>query len=224
LAAAGYFEAVAFSNEDRERANYYQANAQRAHALAASGDLDGYLASLNMVCTISRWDDISRTRVAQLINKSNQFNLTTRRYSEREVEVIVRDQGRHAIQIRLVDKFGDNGIISVILAIKTPDEWTIDTWLMSCRVLGRRVQDVALSHLVAAAKAEGAKYLIGHYIPTGKNRMVESHYENLGFHKVERDVAGTWWRLDVGACSLPSELPMTIHDNAIHRVSCGPGE
>jgi len=214
LAAAGYFEAVTFSNEDRERADYYQANAQRAQALSASGDLGDYLASLDMVCSIGLVDPVTRPRVAQLINKSNQFNLTTRRYSESEVEAIERDGSRHAIQIRLVDRFGDNGIISVIIADKGRETWAIDTWLMSCRVLGRRVQEAALAHLAAAAKAEGARRLAGRYAPSPKNRMVASHYEALGFTLVEARPDGeTLWWLDLATYVAPN-LPMTIRDTA----------
>ena len=157
LAAAGYFEAVTFSKEDRERAEMYQANAQRAAALIASGDIGAYLASLGMVCTISFVDDVARARVAQLINKSNQFNLTTRRYSEGELIAAIHDPARHVVQVRLVDRFGDNGIIAVLIADRKADAWEIDTWLMSCRVLGRRVEEACLAHLAVAARLAGAR-------------------------------------------------------------------
>ncbi len=215
LAAAGYFETVTFSEEDRQRAGYYQANAQRAAALTATGDLGDYLASLDMTCVIAPVDPVSRPRVAQLINKSNQFNLTTRRYTEAEVEVAERDPARHAVQIRLTDRFGDNGIISVIIAHKDPAAWEIDTWLMSCRVLGRRVQEAALAHLAAAAAAEGASALVGRYKPSPKNRMVAQHYESLGFTQVDAQPDGeTLWRLDLSGYSPPG-LPMRVEDSAI---------
>ena len=215
LMAAGYFEAVAFSKEDRERADMYQANAERAQALSSSGDLGAYLASLEMVCTIRRVDPVTRPRVAQLINKSNQFNLTTRRYTENEVEAAEKDPRRHAVSLRLADRFGDNGIICVLIADKGPDAWEIDTWLMSCRVLGRRVQEAALGHLAAAAKAEGAAQLVGRYIPSAKNRMVANHYESLGFARVDATPDGqTTWRLNLATFAAP-ELPMTIDDTAL---------
>ena len=184
LAAAGYFEATAFSDEDRQRAGFYQANSQRAAALTATGDMGDYLASLEMVCAIGLVDPVSRPRVAQLINKSNQFNLTTRRYTEGEVMAAETDPARHAIQIRLADRFGDNGLISVIIADRKEESqeqrvWEIDTWLMSCRVLGRRVEEAALNHLAAAAKADGAEALVGRYLPSAKNRMVAEHYAKL---------------------------------------------
>ncbi len=218
LAAAGYFEAVALSEEDRNRAEYYQANAQRAQALSSSGDLSDYLASLDMVCSIGRVDPLSRSRVAQLINKSNQYNLTTRRYTETEVELAENDPARHAIQIRLVDRFGDSGIISVIIADKADETWTIDTWLMSCRVLGRRVQEAALAHLAAAAASEGAKCLRGRYVPSSKNRIVAGHYQSLGFILVDTSLDGkTEWRLDLADYNEP-ELPMRIEDGALARA------
>ena len=215
IGAAGYFEAVAFSTEDRHRADYYHANAERAAALSATGDLCDYLASLDMVCSIGRVGPLSRSRVAQLINKSNQYNLTTRRYSEAEVALAENDREQHAIQIRLVDRFGDNGIISVIIANKEDKEWTIDTWLMSCRVLGRRVQEAALVHLAAAAVSEGAKRILGRYIPSARNRMVAGHYQSLGFTLVDTAADGTTeWRLELAKYE-PPVLPIRIEDSVL---------
>jgi FkbH-like protein len=212
LAAAGYFEAVAFSKEDRERAGYYQANAERAAAMSQSGDLGDYLASLDMVCTIGRVDAVTRPRVSQLINKSNQFNLTTRRYSEAEVAAVEADPSKHILQVRLVDRFGDNGIIAVIIADKGAERWELDTWLMSCRVLGRRVQEACLAHLVAQATAHGAQEIIGRYVPSAKNRMVADHYQKLGFSPVETTLDGqTLWRLETQAYRAP-ELEMRVDD------------
>jgi FkbH-like protein len=212
LGSAGYFEAVAFSKEDRERAGYYQANARRAATLQATGDMDSYLASLSMVCTINKVDPLTRPRVAQLINKSNQFNLTTRRYSEVEVAAAEADPARHAIQVRLADTFGDNGIISVIIADKASDAWQIDTWLMSCRVLGRRVEEAVLAHLARAASAEGATALIGRFIPSAKNKMVSNHYDKLGFERGEETIDGAvCYKLDLRSYVAPN-LPLLVDD------------
>jgi FkbH-like protein len=218
LMAAGYFEAVAFSQEDRQRADMYQANAERAQAMAASGDLGAYLESLEMVCSIRRVDPVTRARAAQLINKSNQYNLTTHRYTESEVEAAEKDPRRHVVCIRLTDRFGDNGIISVIIADKGDEAWEIDTWLMSCRVLGRRVQEAVLAHLAAAARAEGAVRLVGRFIPSPKNRMVTGHYESLGFTLAEARPDGeTTWTLELADYVSPS-LPMKIDDVSGPRV------
>ena len=215
LAAAGYFEAVSFSQEDRVRAAYYPSNAQRAASLEASGDMDSYLASLGMTCAIGLVDPITRPRVAQLINKTNQFNLTTRRYSEAEVAAVEADPKRHAIQVRLSDTFGDNGIISVIIADKGDSAWEIDTWLMSCRVLGRRVEEAVLNHLAAAAREQGAAALVGRYIPSAKNKMVAQHYDKLGFELVETLADGTTVHRLALADYVAPDLPMRIEDRAI---------
>ncbi len=214
LAAAGYFEAVGFSKEDRDRASYYQANAQRTAALSASGDIGAYLASLDMICTIGWVDEVARPRVAQLINKSNQFNLTTRRYSESELAAATEDPSRHVVQVRLADRFGDNGIISVLIADKMGEAWEIDTWLMSCRVLGRRVEEACLTHLVAAARQAGARELIGKYIPSAKNSMVADHYRKLGFSSGGSAGGATRWRLALDDFN-PPRLEMTVQDRVL---------
>ena len=214
LMAAGYFEAVAFTQDDRERAGMYQANAARSAAVQASGDLESYLASLGMTCTIRPVDATTRARTAQLINKSNQFNLTTRRYTEGQVEAAEQNPARWISQIRLVDRFGDNGVICILIADCHVDHWDIDTWLMSCRVLGRRVQDAALAHLAAAARARGARRLIGRYIPSPKNAMVRDHYAKLGFTQIDEELGGeTVWELDLANYAAP-DLPMVVDDPA----------
>jgi len=210
LSLAGYFEAIAFGDEDRKRADMYQANAQRASALQKVGNLDEYLASLDMVCTIQPFDDLGRARIAQLINKSNQFNLTTRRYTEADVAAIQADPNRFTMQVRLVDRFGDNGMISVVIFDKGGDTWHCDTWLMSCRVLGRRVEEAVLAEVAAAAAAAGATRLTGEWIPTAKNAMVEKHFEKLGFAFAgEREGGGACWVLDLAGYT-PPQLPMRV--------------
>jgi FkbH-like protein len=207
LLAAGYFEAVSFAQEDRDRADAYRANAERA-AFAGTSDMAGYLASLDMVADFRPFDAVNRARIAQLINKSNQFNLTTRRYTEKEVGAMETDPDRLTLQVRLDDRFGANGMISVIIVDRGP--WEIDTWLMSCRVLGRRVEEAVLAQLAAAARGAGASFLTGRYIPTAKNAMVADHYAKLGFEQIEAGPGGeTVWRLDLAAYE-PPELPMRI--------------
>ena len=215
LAAAGYFDTVAFSDEDRARADLYQSNAERAEMMASASDMGSYLASLDMVCTIGGVDARNRPRVSQLINKSNQFNLTTKRYTEAEVAAAEADPARHLLQVRLADRFGDHGLIAVIIAEAKGARWEIETWLMSCRVLGRRVQDATLAHLVAAARAAGAEQLVGLYLPSAKNAMVAEHYAKLGF---TADGAlpddGTRWVLDLARYTAP-DLPMAVKDELL---------
>ena len=214
LLAAGYFEAVGFAQEDRDRADQYAANAERA-AFAGTSDMAGYLASLDMIADFRAFDAVNRARIAQLINKSNQFNLTTRRYTEAQVAALEADPSKLTLQVRLTDRFGDNGMISVIVVDR--QTWEIDTWLMSCRVLGRRMEEAVLAQIAAAARAVGATALTGRYIPSAKNKMVADHYPRLGFVAVDDAAAmktggtggETVWRLDLDAYAAP-DLPMRI--------------
>lgn len=210
LLASGYFEAISFSAEDRQRAEFYQDNARRLALQRDAGDVRGYLRSLQMTIHFARFDSLGRSRIAQLINKSNQFNLTTRRYTELEVTEIEADPRFFTLQVRLRDVFGDNGMISVLICRSVEQVWQIDTWLMSCRVLGRGVESAVLNELAAAAKASGAKQLMGQYLPTARNQLVEDHYAKLGFTLVERRGDGaTEWKLDI-ATYQPAEVEMQI--------------
>jgi FkbH-like protein len=210
LLAAGYFEAVTFSPEDQKRAEFYQDNARRVALQRATGDIDAYLKTLNMTITFQPFDEIGRARIAQLISKSNQFNLTTRRYSEAQVAEIESDPNCLTLQVRLVDTFGDNGMISVIICRRESNRWEIDTWLMSCRVLGRRVEQAVLQELVLHARRLGITQIAGTYLPTERNRLVEDHYAKLGFTQCEAQAQGaTRWTLEVADCA-EFDLPMHV--------------
>jgi FkbH-like protein len=186
LADAGYFEGVAVTEEDRARTVQYQGNQQRERLKASATDLDAYLRSLEMKLVWRRFDDLGLQRTVQLINKTNQFNLTTRRYTEEDIRAIMSDSRTFGLQLRLVDQFGDNGIIAIVIGKMHGDEdLLIDTWLMSCRVLGRQVEPTTLNLIVETAKRQGARRLVGEYIPTKKNDMVKDHYIKLGFTVVE---------------------------------------
>jgi FkbH-like protein len=211
LLAAGYFEAVAFSQEDRQRAEQYQANARRVALQKQAGDVDAYLESLEMLMTLKPFDEAGRARIAQLINKSNQFNLTTRRYTEADVARIERDPDAFTLQVRLKDALGDNGMISVLICRRSGDSWDIDTWLMSCRVLGRKVEAALLGELLREARARGIRKLLGSYLPTPKNELVRDHYRKLGFRQVQELAdGGTRWELDVASGPSAAGLPFTI--------------
>ncbi|MBI5319929.1 HAD-IIIC family phosphatase [Bradyrhizobium sp.] len=212
--AAGYFEQTGFSREDRQRAGMYKANARRAAQLERIGNHDDYLRSLDMTLAIAPFDQPGRKRIAQLISKSNQFNLTTRRYSEAEVATLQANPDAVTVQARLADMFGDNGMISAVICLKHGKRWEVDTWIMSCRVLGRRVEEAILQHLVQQARAAGAGELVGRYIPTARNGLVKDHFEKLGFARLGAEPNGeTVWRLDVGQYS-DKELPMKIEATA----------
>jgi FkbH-like protein len=196
--SACYFEAVTFSKEDAQRFEYYRSNAKRDEEIEKFADHDAFLASLKMQMTIQPFDPAGRTRIAQLIAKSNQFNLTTKRRSESEVAQLETQPDWLTYQVRLSDKFGDNGMICVIIALIGGQTLEIDTWLMSCRVLGRRIEERLLDELVLAAHSKGIETIIGHYIPTTKNAMVRDHYAKLGFSKRSANPDGTsTWSLDV---------------------------
>jgi FkbH-like protein len=193
IAAAGYFEAVGFADEDRKRAQFYTDNAKRVELQSSIGSIDDYLRSLDMKISFSAFDAGGRARIAQLINKSNQFNLTTRRYTEAEIDALIADEHVFTMQIRLEDVFGDNGMISSIICRTTGEDWDIDTWLMSCRVLGRKVEEAALQQLIRFGKMRGIKRLIGLYRPTERNIIVAEHYAKLGFTASgKRDDAELW--------------------------------
>ena len=181
IADAGYFEALVVTGEDRERTRLYQANRLREELKVIATDLDGYLAGLEMELLWRQFDEIGLQRTTQLINKTNQFNLTTRRYTETEVRAVIEDPLAFGLQLRLVDRLGDNGIISVIIGRLMGEGLLVETWLMSCRVLGRQVETATLNLVADHAKQLGARHLVGEYRPTVKNGMVRDHYQKLGF-------------------------------------------
>jgi FkbH-like protein len=212
LAAAGYFEAVAFSDEDVKRAGYYRDNAKRVELEKQAGDIDAYLKTLRMEITFQPFDANGRARITQLINKSNQFNLTTKRYTEAEVAAAESDPDCFTMQVRLSDAFGDNGMISVVICRpKSPAAWEIDTWLMSCRVLGRRVEQMVLKQIISHAVARGVHRLVGVYKPTDRNKLVEHHYSKLGFSSIgPGDDGSTLWELDADNAVI-EDAAMTVH-------------
>jgi FkbH-like protein len=198
IADAGYFESLRITSDDLERTRQYQGNTQREILLASSTDLASYLKSLGMTLEWQPFDKMGLQRVVQLINKTNQFNLTTRRYTQADVAEFMDDPTAITLQLRLTDMFGDNGIIAVVIARpveRGSSEFAIDTWLMSCRVLGRQVEEATLNLVAAKAAKLGATSLIGTYIPTAKNGMVREHYAKLGFSALKSEANGTTlWR------------------------------
>jgi len=214
LEAAGYFESVNFSSEDLLRATSYAADAKRAEVMASARDAGDYLTSLGMVISFAPFDHIGRQRIAQLINKSNQFNLTTRRYTESECADFECDKAVMTLQTRLSDRFSDLGMIGVVIAriIKYQDGTAldIDSWLMSCRVLGRKVEEAMLNQVMSFAAANGCRWVLGHYIPTAKNGMVKDHYIKLGFELLGVSETGKRSFARFTSEYLPEPLPMTI--------------
>jgi FkbH-like protein len=194
-----YFEALTISTEDLKRTQSYVADSKRQILESSISDLDAFLQSLEMVARIDSVTQGTLERTVQLINRSNQFNLTTRRYSSAEVMQLFDRPEWILKTVSLTDRFGDTGLISVLFARLDSDRLIIDTWLMSCRVLKRGVERLLLNSLVATAKSMGARTVIGEYIATPKNGLVREHYRSLGFTPVDEGNAdNTRWELRIG--------------------------
>jgi len=187
------FETVSFSEEDLVRTQLYQTEALRKSTFEKFTSEEDFLKSLNMISVISKFDSFNIPRVAQLSQRSNQFNLRTIRYSESEIEKLAQSEDYFTFAFTLEDQFGDNGWIAVVI-LKKQDAKTlfIDTWFMSCRVLKRGMEAFVLNFIMDVAKENGIQTVVGEYLPTLKNELVQNHYENLGFTK-EADL----WHLDV---------------------------
>lgn len=192
-----YFEALSLSAEDLARTEQYAGNAKRNELQAKFASYDEFLASLEMRAEAGPFVPVYLERIAQLTGKTNQFNLTTRRYSQAEIAAMASDARTVTRYIRLADKFGDNGLVSVAQGVIDGDALRIDLWLMSCRVLKRDVELLMLDELAEAALALGLKRLRGVYIRTAKNGMVAGHYERLGFAQICGDESMSQWNLDL---------------------------
>lgn len=193
LLLGGYFESIAFTPEDLTRADQYRANAHRAELLEGSRDLGAFLRSLEMTVRFSPFQPAARKRVTQLINKTNQFNVTTRRYTEAQVAELETSPAHYTLQVGLTDRFGDNGMICAVICRCEALEWEIESWLMSCRVLNRKVEQAVCNRLARAALDARAETLVGLYLPTARNHIVADLYAQLGFTRVgDRGEAQCW--------------------------------
>jgi FkbH-like protein len=181
------FEPRTITAEDVDRTKQYQGEAQRKDLLSSVTDMDSYLESLKMEAIISEFTTADAPRIAQLINKTNQFNLTTRRRTEGEVHALMRDESYVCFSVRLKDRFGDHGLISVFIAQQNASTLRIDTWLMSCRVLKRQVEDEVLNELARLAGSRSCVGLEALYLPTPKNKMVRDFYLQMGFNIARED-------------------------------------
>ena len=200
------FETVSFSNEDTERTSQYQISEIRKSSQNSFVNEEEYLDSLEMVSSIESFNKFNIPRVAQLSQRSNQFNLRTIRYSETDIEVSITEKDVYSFTFTLDDKFGNNGMICVIILNKLDDETLfIDTWFMSCRVLKRGMENFALNTIVEFAIKNNFIYLQGEYVATPKNQLVKDHYQNLGFNKVGD---GDYWVLSVNSY-IPTKVYIT---------------
>lgn len=178
------FETVSFSQEDQDRTRQYQAEASRTVLKQRFTSIDNYFENLKMKATVLPFDKFHYPRIAQLTQRSNQFNLRTIRYSEAEIEKIAENDCYVTLSFCLKDKFGDHGLISVVILEKQEETLFVNEWIMSCRVLKRSMEEFIINKVIGIARANGFKKVIGEYIKTSKNAMVERIYEKMGFHEI----------------------------------------
>lgn len=206
------FDQLFISEEDRIRPRMYQEQISRKQFQGQSVSVDEFLEQLDMTATIGSLDANTMPRVAQLLAKTNQFNLTTRRHTASELQVMI-DAGAVALWLRVSDRFGDNGLVGVAIAAPRESEsWIIDTFLMSCRVMGRKVETALLSILSRFVQERGGRTLLGEYIPTTKNNMVSELYPSHNF-QAEDGHPGLWtWDLSTGEIPWPKVIQLKVDD------------
>ncbi|HYU82576.1 MAG TPA: HAD-IIIC family phosphatase [Candidatus Polarisedimenticolia bacterium] len=198
------FERVAISNEDRERGRLYVEERMRSALRTSAASLEDFYRSLEMSVDIAALDDVNLARVAQLTLKTNQFNVTTRRYNEKQL-LDLRAAGARVYALTASDRYGENGIVGVAIVVPSGDTAEIDTFLMSCRVVGRTIETALLSHIAAAARSAGARTLYGVFVPTKKNGLAKTFYPDHGFVAAGTEGDATRWELDLAAA--PSAPP-----------------
>lgn len=179
------FETASYSSADADRTSQYQAEAKRVQLQQSFGSIDDYLKSLEMIGFAGAFDSFNIPRISQLTQRSNQFNLRTVRYTEAEITDIAKSDKFVTLYFTLKDKFGDHGLISVVIMEKQGDSLFVNTWLMSCRVLKRTVEEFIINKMISTAKSLGFKTVLGEYIPTAKNAMVKDIYEKMGFTRID---------------------------------------
>jgi FkbH-like protein len=200
VAEGRWFDVPALTDEDRSRADDYRTARQSRELLATAGTLEDFLESLELEAEIVPFDAPNLPRIAQLVHRTNQFNLTTPRYTEAELAALAATPGVHTRFVRLRDRFADRGIVAVLIARERGDALDLDTWLMSCRVLGRTVEHAVHVHVVELARRLGKTRILGRWVPSARNALVKDHYARLGFTCVGDDPAGgsCWERSAAG--------------------------
>jgi len=205
------FEVGSSSAEDGARTAFYQANVTRRALQEKASDLPAYLRALGMVADIQPFDGFTSPRAYQLFQRSNQFNLTTIRYSEAELKAIAGDPDCDTFTLRLHDRLGDNGIVAAVIVRAAGETLRVDSWVMSCRVLGRRIEEATLDILAGLGRARGCTRLIGEYRATAKNAMVAGLYAGLGFATEREESGAKFFGLELSGYRRPDDLPIEIH-------------
>lgn len=193
----GYFESVGISQDDLKRKEYYESNRNREEECTKFTSYEDFLASLEMISEIEFFKPVYLERIAQLTNKTNQFNLTTKRYTLQEIKEIYNNNNVLKIYGRLKDKFGDNGLISVVIGEIKGNDLHVSLWIMSCRVLKRGMELAMFDKIVEFCRQKNVKRIYGYYYKTSKNKMVEGHYQSLGFTLLEKSDASSKWVINV---------------------------
>ena len=205
------FHTLTLTDEDKERGKTYATERQRKEVRNVAADLNEYLRNLQTVVTIDCANPITIPRIAQLIAKTNQFNMTTRRYTEEQVRELTGRPDFLIVSLSARDRFGDNGIVGVAIVEKGSMQWRIDTFLLSCRVIGRRIEETLLAYIADQASKEGAGALIGEFIPTGKNMPAKGFYANNGFTRTSSTEAMELWEYDLSkGYSYPDLIQLAV--------------
>lgn len=218
MARWNLFEALPSTDEDLARSDYYRANIAREEIRASFQGLDDFIADLRMTADILPLDAYTLPRAQQLVMRSNQFNLTTIRYNNDELAEIANDREVDSFCIRLADRLGDNGIVAFVILRKEDDNAIVDTWIMSCRVLGRRVEELTIQTIVEKARNLGCRCIIGRYSPTPKNGMVAALFTNHGFEPAGQADEMTMFSMNVDAYRDVS-VPISINMKNLKEAS-----
>jgi len=216
--AAEHFVKFTITAEDLQRGEQYRQQALRRPPAVGTASLEDFYRSLEMRITIAAARPTTVPRIAQLTQKTNQFNLTTRRYSEAEIAVLAASADSAVYSLELDDRFGSNGIVGVAIVRRKNEDWIIDTFLLSCRVMGRTVENAFLAYIAEAVRAQRGRKLIGEYKPTAKNGPVAAFYRESGFRLVEESSSGQIWDLDLGQpiAPVPEWFQLTASEDTIH--------
>lgn len=197
LTSCGHLEQLAITSEDLKRADNYKIDKKRKVLEKKAIDYAQYLKSLKMSLEFKSFSAEDISRISQLCNKSNQFNLTTKRYTEKDIEKIMTNKDFITLTLKLKDKFDDMGIIGLVICTLDQDKLEIDTWLMSCRVLKRDIEKATLNEIIKISNKNKIKTIIGKYYPTAKNNLVKEHYSSLGFTNIIQNIDYSSWNIQV---------------------------
>jgi FkbH-like protein len=197
IVTPGYFDVISYSKEDVKRTQTYKSNIKRHNLLKKSVDINSYLMSLNMKSNMSKFKLKNIERIVQLFLRSNQFNLTTTRYQKKDIINFIKNKNNYTLQVDLSDKFGQNGIVSLLAGNLSNNILIIENWVMSCRVLSRTLEQAILKKIAYDLKKFNINKIIGLYKPSSKNKLVIEHYKNLKFKILKKTKEKTFWGLDL---------------------------